>query len=69
MYLFYNTYPIYTSNLDKISWKQHLLLLSINNRIERYFYYKLSLFCKSNYVELRYLIYLDIFNKLKRDNY
>ncbi len=69
MSLFYKTYPIYTETLNKLSWKQHLLLLNINDKVERYFYYKLSLFCKSNYLELNKLIKIDMFNKIKRDNY
>ncbi len=69
MYLFYITYPIYNNNLDRLTWRQHLLLLNINNKIERYFYYKLSLFCNSNYDELNRLIYLNTFNILKKDNH
>ena len=63
------TYPIYTNNLERLTWKQHLLLLDINNRRDRYFYYKVSLFCNSNYYELSNLIKIDILSKLKRDNY
>ncbi len=62
MYMFYNTFPIYTSILNKLSWNQYLLLFDINDKIERYFYFKLSLFCKSNYYELNKLINIDVYS-------
>lgn len=46
---FYLNFPIYYSSLEKISWEQYKLLLSICNHEERFFYFRLSLLFESDY--------------------
>lgn len=48
---FYLNYPIFTKKLDLISWEQYKLLLSIDDKFERDFYFRLSLLFHSNYAE------------------
>ena len=50
---FYLNFPIYYSKLDNISWEQYILLLKINNRKERFFYFYLSLFFNSDITETK----------------
>ncbi|MBQ3306863.1 MAG: hypothetical protein IJG68_01570 [Bacilli bacterium] len=45
----YLNFPIYYEQLENITWDQYLLLLAIEDRKERYFYFYLSLFFKSDY--------------------
>ena len=48
---FYLSFPVYYDKLNDISWNQYRLLLSINNKYERYFYFYLILLFKSDYLE------------------
>ena len=48
---FYMNFPIYTSNLEKLSWRQYQLLLKITDKKERLFYYYLCCFFNSSYEE------------------
>lgn len=48
---FYLEFPIYYKDLEKISWDQYMLILSLNDKRERYFYFYLSLFFKSDLLE------------------
>ena len=48
---FYLDFPIFYKKLDSISWEQYKVILSINEKKERYFYFYLSLIFHSNYDE------------------
>lgn len=48
---FYLNFPIFYSSLEKISWEQYKLLLEIDNREERIFYFQISLLFESDYNE------------------
>ena len=48
---FYLSFPIYYDKLNDISWNQYRLLLFVNNKEERYFYFYLILLFKSDYLE------------------
>ncbi len=49
---FYMNFPIYHSKLNEFSWEQYQLLLSIQDKKERAFYYSLLILFQSNYQEL-----------------
>lgn len=53
---FYLTFPIFNKKLEKITWEQYKLLLSINNIKERYFYFYVSIFFNYDYADTRLLI-------------
>ena len=46
---FYMNFPIYHSSMNDFSWEQYRLLLSIEDKKERQFYYYLSHFLQSDY--------------------
>lgn len=51
MVMFYICFPIFFQKMENISWNQYLLLMTISNSKERYFYFYLSLFFNSDYQE------------------
>ena len=61
---FYLNFPIYYSKLNNITWEQYKLLLSIDNREERMFYFYLSLFFNSDYEETKEFIVNDYFIRI-----
>ncbi len=48
---FYLNFPIFYSSLEKITWEQYKLLLSICDYNEMFFYFRLSLLFDSDYNE------------------
>ena len=48
---FYINFPIYYKELNNISWNQYRLLLSLSNKNEMYFYFRISLLFFSDYQE------------------
>ena len=52
----YLNFPIFYEKLNMISWNQYKLLLRINNKKERFFYFYLSLLFNSDYNETIELI-------------
>lgn len=59
---FYQFFPIYLPQMNKLKWEHYLELLKINNLRERYFYFKLTLFCKGSVLDLRNSIKNEIYN-------
>lgn len=55
---FYQCFPIYIDELNKLNWEHYLELLKISNLKERYFYLKTTIFCKGSVKDLK-----DIINK------
>lgn len=53
---FYLMFPIFNSELEKITWNQYKLLFTINNIRERYFYFYISLFFNYDYKETQKLL-------------
>ena len=53
---FYLNFPIFHKKLENICWEQYQLLLKIQNKKERNFYFALSLLFRSNYEETCELI-------------
>ena len=53
---FYLMFPIFSSQLENISWEQYKLLFDIKNKRERYFYFYVSLFFNFSYEETESLI-------------
>ncbi len=53
---FYMNFPIFHKKLEMISWDQYQLLLRINNKMERSFYFYISLLFHNNYEETLELI-------------
>lgn len=45
----YLSFPIFYDKLNNISWDQYKLLLSINDKKERFFYFYLTLLFKCDY--------------------
>ena len=64
---FYLTFPIFYDALNKLSWDQYKLLLNINNKEERYFYYKISLLFNSDLEETIEFINNDYYCKLEKN--
>ena len=53
---FYLNFPIFTFNLNSITWEQYQILLLIPNKKERIFYFSLSLFFHSDLYHTKELI-------------
>ncbi len=61
---FYLSFPIYYKKLEDISWEQYSLLLNIDNKKERYFYFFLSLFFHSDYQDTYDFIHNQYYERL-----
>ncbi len=59
---FYQCFPIYIDELNKLDWEHYVELLKINNSKERYFYLRIAMFCKSSVKELKEIINKNIYN-------
>lgn len=64
MEMFYLNFPIYYSKLNDMSWEQYKLLLDIENKKERLFYFYLSLFFNSDLEETRDFIFNNYFLRI-----
>ena len=53
---FYCCFPNYIDMLDKLSFEHYKLLVDISELNERYFYFRVALFCRSSVLELKELI-------------
>lgn len=53
---FYLMFPIFSSQLENITWDQYQLLFKINNIKERYFYFYIVLFFNFDYENTKLLI-------------
>jgi len=60
----YLNFPIFYDKLNNISWEQYKLLLKIDNKEERYFYFYLSLLFKSDYNDTLELINNNYFIRI-----
>ncbi len=58
---FYCSFPIYFKDLDTLSFEHYKLLVDINEKSERYFYFRVALFCRSNILELQELINEEVY--------
>lgn len=61
---FYLNFPIYYSKLDNITWDQYKLLLMIEDKKERFFYFYLSLFFNSDIDETKEFINNNYFLRI-----
>ena len=61
---FYQCFPIYVPELNKLKWEHYLVLLKINDSKERYFYLKIAIFCKSSVCELKDVINENVYNTI-----
>ncbi len=64
MVILYLNFPIYYDQLEKVNWEQYGILLSVSNKIERYFYFKTLLFFKDNDIEISTLINSNIYTRI-----
>lgn len=62
MQKFYCTFPIFNLKLNELTWDHYIELLKINDLSERYFYFGIALFCRSNISDLKLIIGNDIYN-------
>lgn len=53
---FYKSFPIYYKKLDELEFEHYKLLVNISDLKERYFYFRIALFCQSSVDELRQII-------------
>ncbi len=53
MKLFYQFFPIYLPQMNNLNWEHYVELLKIPNLQERYFYFRLVLFCNGSVKELQ----------------
>lgn len=58
---FYCCFPNYYKALDKLSFEHYKLLVDINEVEERYFYFRVALFCRSTIEELDEIIREDTY--------
>lgn len=61
---FYLNFPIYYPKLNNITWDQYKLLLMIEDKKERYFYFYLSLFFNSDIDETKEFINNNYFLRI-----
>lgn len=59
---FYYYFPIYISELDKLSFEHYKLLINITEVDRRYFYFRLAMFCRSSVDELNQMISNNLYN-------
>ncbi|MBR2828745.1 MAG: hypothetical protein IKE70_05890 [Bacilli bacterium] len=64
MILFYLTFPIFFKQMENITWNQYMLLLNIEDKKERYFYFYLSLFFHSDYQQTKDFIFNDYYFRI-----
>ena len=64
MKLFYISFPIFYKELYNVSWEQYKLLIRINNRKERLFYFYISLFFNSDLIETSDFINNDYYLRI-----
>lgn len=58
---FYEDFPIYLEQFDRLSFEHYMLLVDISDVKSRYFYFRVALFCQSNVSELRDMITLKLY--------
>ncbi len=59
---FYECFPIYLPEFNKLDWEHYIELIKIRDLKERYFYLKATIFCSGSVVELRDIIKRNIYN-------
>lgn len=59
---FYLAFPIYRDDLNKLSFEHYKLLVDISEMKRRYFYFRLSIFCRSTVDELRFNIINNLYD-------
>ena len=62
MLKFYLSFPIYLDIFENLKFEHYKLLVDINDKECRNFYFRVALFCKSSVFELRTLIRENIYN-------
>ena len=58
---FYCCFPNYIDMLNKLSFEHYKLLVDVGGLEERYFYFRVALFCRSSVLELKELINEDMY--------
>ena len=61
---FYLCFPIFYKKMENITWDQYRLILSFNDKEERYFYYYLSMLFETDYSETEELIENDYYIRI-----
>ena len=59
---FYCCFPIFICDMNRLHWEHYLQLVTIIDVEERYFYFRVAIFCRSNADELQSLIDRKIYN-------
>ena len=58
---FYSSFPIYFNELNKLTFEHYKLLVNVVEKKERYFYFRVALFCNSSVFELKEIINEEIY--------
>lgn len=61
---FYCFFPIFVYEINKLQWEHYLKLLIISDYRERYFYFNVAIFCRSDVLELENMISDGIYEAL-----
>ncbi len=64
----YVSFPIYFVALEKLSFDHYKLLVNISEMKRRYFYFRLSIFCRSTVDELRFNIINNLYDVISEDS-
>ena len=59
---FYCCFPIYVDELNKLTFDHYKLLVNVCDINERYFYFRVAIFCRSTVFELSSIINGKIFD-------
>ena len=61
---FYQYFPIYIPELNKLKWEHYVELLKIGDSKKRYFYLRIAIFCKGSVLELKDVINNNIYDAI-----
>lgn len=53
---FYYCFPNFVSGMNVLHWEHYLRLVTISDAKERYFYFRVAIFCRSNVKDLQWMI-------------
>ena len=60
----YKCFPIYIDRMNELDWNSYKLLVRVNNKDERMFYYYVALFFKYSYCDIYELINNDYYKRI-----
>ena len=58
---FYSSFPIYYEELNYLTFEHYKLLVNISDSVEKYFYFRIALFCNSTVYELKDIINEEVY--------